>query len=336
VKLEIRPRRALAPLVLVGVVAGAPAWWTMVRMPGANPERAAMTDESRGLAQELERSVVALAADIGPRNVWRPGALHEAEAWVRAAFEAAGYEVRDEAYEVGGVTCRNLWVEVPGTASPEEIVVIGAHYDSIPDCPGANDNGTGVAAVLALAQRLRGRPLERTLRLIAFVNEEPPHFRTADMGSDVHARGCRARGERVVAMMSIETIGYYSDEPGSQSFPVPGLGLLYPDRGDFIVFTSNLGSRKWVRRAVKTFRAEAGFPCEGAALPGLVPGVGWSDQASFWKHGYPGIMVTDTAPFRYPWYHTTGDTPDKVDYERTAQVVLGLERVIADWVDARP
>lgn len=334
-RLLARVGRILLLLFLVGGVACALAWWTMVRMPGTNPERAAASEVDE-LATELEASVVALAGEIGPRNVGHPGPFAAAAEWVRASFADGGHEVHEESFEVDGVTCRNLWVELPGATSPDEIVVVGAHYDSVFDCPGANDNGTGVAAVLALARRLRGRRLGRTLRLIAFANEEPPYFSTPDMGSDVHARGCRARGEDVVAMMSIETIGYYSDEPGSQTFPVPGLGLLYPDRGNFIVFVGNVASRRWVRRAVKTFRAEAGFPCEGAALPGFVAGVGWSDQASFWKHDYPGIMVTDTAPFRYPWYHTSGDTPDKVDYESTARVVLGLERVIANWTEVAP
>ena len=183
-----------------------------------------------------------------------------------------------------------------------------------------------------LARAFAGRTPTRTLRLVFFVNEEPPHFQTEHMGSWVYAKQCRKRNENVVAMLSLETIGYYSDDKGTQKYPRP-LSLFYPSRGNFIAFVGNVSSRRLVRQVVGSFRRHARFPSEGGAIPGFVPGVGWSDHWSFWQEGYEAVMVTDTAPFRYPHYHLPSDGPDKLDYERTALLVSGLERVVEDLVN---
>jgi hypothetical protein len=150
------------------------------------------------------------------------------------------------------------------------------------------------------------------------------------MGSLVYAKRCQARGEQISAMISLETIGYFSDAPHSQKYPSPGLGVFYPTTGNFISFVGNFPSRGLVRRAIGLFREQGKIPAEGAALPSIVPGVGWSDQWSFWQCGYPAIMVTDTAPFRYPYYHMSSDTPAKLDYDRFALVVSGMEKVIVE------
>jgi Zn-dependent M28 family amino/carboxypeptidase len=168
------------------------------------------------------------------------------------------------------------------------------------------------------------------LRFVAFVNEEPPYFLSGEMGSLVYARRCKERGDKISAMISLETIGYFSDAPHSQRYPSPILGIPYPKVGNFIGFVSNIRSRPLLRRVVALFRRDAKIPSEGAALPWFVPGVSWSDQWSFWKYGYPAIMVTDTAPFRYPYYHSSSDTPDKLDYDRFALVVSGMKKVIEE------
>jgi hypothetical protein len=325
-----------AVLLLLGLTALAVvAWWTMGRMPGANPSRLPPWIEAeRELAAELRHDLHALSVEIGERNTRLPENLARAADLVHERFATAGYSVEEEVQTVDGVVCRNVLVEIPGAS--EEIVIVGAHYDSALGSPGANDNGTGVAALLALARALRGVEPRRTLRLVAFANEEPPHFGTSEMGSALHARGCAARGERVAVMLSLETLGCYSDERGSQTFPVPGLDLVYSDRGDYVVFVGNVASRTWVRSAVGTFRRSAGFPCEGAALPEQIPGVGWSDQLWFWRSGWPGLMATDTAPFRDAHYHTSRDTLEHVDVERLARVVRGIEQVVRDWVGATP
>lgn len=279
-------------------------------------------------ATELRRHIETLAVGIGERNVWRYGALNETADYIAAELSKAGYRPERQTYEVSKLPVSNLEGVLPGTARREESVVVGAHYDTVAGSPGANDNGTGVAAMLELARRFASRPQPRTLRFVAFVNEEPPFFRTAQMGSVVYATAARARGERIVGMLSLETMGYYSDAPGSQQYPAP-VGFLYPDTGNFIGFVSNVRSARLLRRARRAFRQRTTFPVQAAALPAAVPGVGWSDQWAFWQAGYPAIMVTDTAPYRYPWYHTAEDTPDKISTAALADVVDGLERVVS-------
>ena len=183
--------------------------------------------------------------------------------------------------------------------------------------------------MLEVARLLKTQQLPRTVRFVAFVNEESPFFSTDSMGSLLYARRARARGEKIVAMLSIEMIGFYSEARKSQHYPFP-LSRFYPDTANFIGFVGNISSRALVRRSIASFRRHTPFPSEGVAAPGWMTGIGWSDQWAFWKHGYPGLMITDTAFFRYAHYHTERDTPEKIDYTRMARVVVGLARVVAD------
>ncbi|MEY2527852.1 MAG: hypothetical protein QOE73_2623, partial [Verrucomicrobiota bacterium] len=265
---------------------------------------------------------------IGERNMHRYPQLKAAADFIESSFSRAGLQPRRDTYELGGRACHNIEAEIRG-ARPE-IFLIGAHYDSVFGSPGANDNGSGVAAMLALARRFAPRSTTHTLRFVAFVNEEPPYFQTSEMGSFVYASRCKARGDQISAMISLETIGYFSDAPGSQTYPSVGLGAFYPKVGNFIGFVGNVSSRSFLRRAMAAFRQQRKLPSQGAALPSFIPGVAWSDQWSFWEHGYPGIMITDTAPFRYPHYHSATDTPDKLDYDRFTLVVSGVEKMIED------
>ena len=304
-------------------------WWFGMRMPGRNVSTAApLSADEMALRAELAADVQALAGDIGERNTRRYPQLNAAADFIENSFSRAGLRPRRDTYELSGRACHNIEAEIRG-AHPQ-IVVIGAHYDSVFGSPGANDNGSGVAAMLALARRFAGKPTGQTLRFVAFVNEEPPYFQTEQMGSFVYARRCKARGDQISAMISLETIGYFSDTPHSQTYPSLGIGAFYPTTGNFIGFVGNVGSSGLLRRAISLFRQEAKLPSEGAALPSFIPGVGWSDQWAFWQHGYPGIMITDTAPFRYPHYHAVTDTPDKLDYDRFALVVSGVEKTIAE------
>ena len=255
--------------------------------------------------------------------------LGAAIAFVEERLQQAGYKPTRETFEVSGKAFANIVAERRGTRAHEPMVIVGAHYDSVLGSPGANDNGSGVAAVLALAEHFKGCELRHTLRFVAFTNEEPPHYRSAAMGSFVHARGCHQAGVSVRAMLSLETMGFFSDAPGSQSYPPP-LGWLYPSRGNFIGFVASFGNRALLARVIGSFRRHTQFPSEGAALPAATPGVSWSDHWSFWQFDYPALMVTDTAPFRYPHYHTAGDTADKVDYEKLGRVVAGLARVVEE------
>lgn len=283
------------------------------------------------LRDTLNRDVERLAGEIGERNMNRFHSLELAADFLEASLAAAGYAVHRHTYDALGQSVSNLEVEIQGSSRADEIVVIGAHYDSVQGSPGANDNATGAAAVLALARTFAKATPSRTLRFLEFVNEEPPYFQTEAMGSLVYARRCRQRQERIVAMVSLETLGYYADARGSQHYPFP-FHLFYPSIGNFIGFVGNIRSGRLVRAAIDSFRRAARFPSEGVATFSTIPGVGWSDQWAFWQQGYPGIMVTDTAPYRYPHYHTVEDTPEQIDYERLAHVVDGLQHVVHDLV----
>jgi hypothetical protein len=315
--------------VLLVIVFG--LWGCMIRMPGKSYDGAlpALSAEQTQLRQVLQRHVEQLADTLGERNIARPESLHAAADYVRQTFAAAGYEFQRQIYDIEETSCENLIVQIDGLGRPVEIVIVGAHYDSADGTPGANDNATGVAAMLELARAFAGKPQARTLRFIAFVNEEPPYFQTEQMGSLVYARRCRSFKENIVAMIAFDGIGYYSDAPDSQKYPPP-IGWCYPSKGNFIVFVGNTSSGGLVRQAVRSFREHASFPSQGTALPGALPGVGWSDHWSFWQERYPGIMVTDTLPFRYPDYHLLSDSIDNIDYERMARVVDGMKYVVAD------
>ena len=332
VKARMRSPKLAKLIVLVGlvVVASAAACTMTIRMPGESYQGPlpAATDELRALEYELQSYVQTLAGDIGERNLFHYDKLITAAEYIRSTLADIGYEVQGQTYEVAGKVCENIEVEVLGTDRPDEILLIGAHYDSVQGSPGANDNATGVAAMLTLARVFKQHPVKRTIRFVAFTNEEPPYFQSEDMGSRRYAQRSRQRGESIDLMISLETIGYYSDDPGSQSYPPP-LNFMYPNTGNFIAFVSNTENGLWVRILTDVFRQQVPFPSEGAALWGWIPGVGWSDHWAFWKEGFPAVMVTDTALFRYPAYHTAEDTPDKVHYEHLARVVSGMQRVIA-------
>ena len=274
-------------------------------------------------AQQLEAHVTRLAGEIGERNVFRPEALAAAARYIEEEWRRQGYEVTRLAYTARGVESLNLEVTRSGRRFSEQILLVGAHYDSVRGSPGANDNGTGVAALLELSRLFARASPERSLRFVAFVNEEPPFFNSGSMGSMVYARAARERGDDIRLAISLETLGYYSEEPGSQRYP-PLFRYFYPDRGNFIAFVSNFRSRSWLKRAVRAFRASSDFPLESVASFEFVPGIGWSDHLSFWRQGYRGLMITDTAPYRYPHYHLPSDTPEKIDYSSLARVTEGL------------
>ena len=331
--------RLLVYSILVGVLLAAlgPGGCYMTAMPGRShvgplPE---LTVEDTEVRDRLRGHVETLAGAIGERNAHAFGyaRLQEAAAYIREQFERCGYTVEEQAFSVLKNDVVNIEAALAGTSLADEILIVGAHYDSVIGCPGANDNASGIAGMLEVARLLADSAPARTVRFVAFVNEEPPFFQTDDMGSLVYARRCRQRGENVVGMISLETIGYYSDREGSQQYPAP-FNLYYPSVGDFIGFVGNLKSRSFVRKAIALFRDQAAFPSEGVAAPSYLPGIGWSDHWSFWQQGYPALMVTDTAPFRYPHYHTAEDAPDKIDYDRTARVVVGLTRVVSGLASA--
>jgi hypothetical protein len=177
---------------------------------------------------------------------------------------------------------------------------------------------------------LRGRTDVR-IRLVLFVNEEPPYYRTGDMGSYRYGRALAERGERVIGMIALETLGCFFEAPGTQHYPMP-FGLIYPSEANFIAFVGLLRSRSraFLHAVIDSFRRHTAFPTIGGVAPGIVPGIDWSDHWSFEQFRYPALMITDTAIYRYPHYHLATDTPDKVDVAKLARIVRGLDRVIRD------
>jgi Zn-dependent M28 family amino/carboxypeptidase len=317
-------------------LAAATAWllWYMIKVPGVSYSGALrpLSAEEEAIAGNLRRHVAAVASR--EHNLFHFSELEASARYIEQALSGPGHAVQAHAYRTGDREVRNIEVEIKGRERAGEILVVGAHYDSVLGAPGANDNGSGVAAVLELARLfVAGKPA-RTLRFVLFVNEEPPFDRTESMGSRVYVRQMKERGENAFAMLSLETIGWYSDEPRSQRYPFP-LSLFYPSTGNFIAFVSNLASRPLLHETIASFRRHAGIPSEGVAAPAWLPGVDWSDHWSFWQEGWPALMVTDTAPYRYPHYHTERDTPDQVDYERLARVVTGLHAMLRELARVR-
>ncbi len=334
-----RPRRSARVRLVVGAVLACAAiggWFAWRALIGSGPAPAPPialgTEGLADMSERLEGHVEHLAGKIGERHFAHPAALEEAAAYIERSFDGFGFKVRNQPFVAARVEVRNIEVEIAGDTRPDEIVVVGAHYDTASGTPGANDNGSGVAALIELARFFKvssaNAPPTRTLRFVAFVNEEPPFFQSSNMGSAVYAERCAERQESIVAMLSLETMGWYSDEPESQTYPSPALRAIYPGEGNFIGFIGNTGSAELITKSVSLFRAASSFPCEGAAMPGVVEMAGWSDHWAFWQIGAPAFMVTDTAPLRYPHYHEAEDTPDKVDFARLALVVEGLRAVI--------
>ncbi|MFT3708324.1 MAG: M28 family peptidase [Archangium sp.] len=301
----------------------------MVSMPGTSYAGPAVASEDAALVETLRADVTHLAVDIGERNIVNtPAKLEETQAWLTQRLGALGYEVTAQDYPVGERKVANLVVEKKGTTLANELIVIGAHYDTAPGNPGADDNGSGVAALLSLAQHFATREPMRTVRFIFFTNEEPPFFRKATMGSEVSAKRSREANEAIKAMISLETMGYFTDEPNTQHYPFP-FSLFYPSKGNFIAFVADTESRELIHAAVTAFRAsEAKVASEGASVPAAIEGVDWSDHGPYWRQGYRALMVTDTAPNRNPNYHEASDLPGTLDFTRLAHVTIGLRAVI--------
>lgn len=318
-----------------------------LNMPGSSyhDKLPVLSADETALSRELKKHVQYLAETIGERNLVHYEGLNKSAEYLAEQFKAAGCKPEVQEYKVPAGFLRSKWqdkhyeqqiyknivVEIKGTEKQDEIIVIGAHYDSVPiaGCKGANDNASGVAATLALAKYFADKPQKRTLRFVAFANEEPPFFWTKGMGSYVYAKSCRAKKEKITAMLTPETIGCYSDEAGSQKYPPP-LNLVYPSTGNFIAFVGDSESESLIKECVKSFRANAKFPSEGACLSRIILHIGFSDHWSFWKMDYRALMITDTAMFRYKYYHTASDDYDRLDYDKMARVVEGLKHVVGD------
>jgi hypothetical protein len=296
----------------------------------ASPALAPLSEREQQLARQLASDVEHLASKIGERSsreLWNQASA--ADFLVRQ-LEAARYAVTRQGFELApDAVAQNLEVQVRGGMLGEEIVVVGAHYDSAVGSPGADDNASGVAALLALARALADARPMRTVRLVAFGTQEQPYWKTAQMGSTVYAKAAAARGDRIVAMLSIEGIGCFSDAARSQQWSGT-LAQRFPDRGDFIAIVGNERSAELAERVLQVFRKPGGVPAEGGALPDVEAELGGADHWAFWQVGFPAVIITDTGRLRYAHHGQATDTPDRLDYERMARVVVGIERVVLE------
>jgi FtsZ-binding cell division protein ZapB len=279
-------------------------------------------------AENLKKHVVALAKDIGERNFMQYQNLERSANYIKQEFRNYGYQPQEQIYSLEGKSFRNIFAAKAGKAQPDKIIIICAHYDSVIGSCGADDNASGVAGLLELARILSQEELNCTIKFIAFTNEEPPFFMSKDMGSFRYAQEAKKRKEDILGVLCLESIGYYSDKKGSQSYPL-GFRFFYPDKGNFIAVVSNFGSQDFLRKIVREFRKQSNFPLQFLTAPMfLAPAISFSDHWSFWKFGYKAVMVTDTAFYRNPYYHTAADTYEKLDYTSMQDAVAGLCGVI--------
>ncbi len=269
-----------------------------------------------------------------PRNTIYINSLEDSANYIKNELELLGYVVNFQPFNVDKRTVNNIEIVLEPKDKHSKTLIIGAHYDSFYKSLGANDNASGVAATIELARQLKDLNGKSALRIrfVLFVNEEPPYFKTQYMGSAVYANALDVKKEEFLGMLSLETMGYYSSKPNSQRYPFP-LNILYPDTGNFIAFVGGTSARSFVRETIGAFREKAQFPSEGGTAPSFVQGIDWSDHRSFSAVGIPALMVTDTAAFRYPQYHSRNDTYDRIDSRQLAHVVSGLEKVIRHWAE---
>ncbi|MFT5465370.1 MAG: hypothetical protein ACI8UO_000464 [Verrucomicrobiales bacterium] len=282
-------------------------------------------------AGAIQRHVDNLSNRIGPRHAGEPEKLEAARIYLLStlAIRNMGYKPQEQVYQIGEAEQEfaNIEVELKGTTWPEQLLIVGAHYDSVSTSPGADDNASGVAAMLALADAFAAKPQARTIRFVAFTNEEPPYFQTENMGSTRYAERCKKRGEDIVGMIALESLGYFSDEPGSQNYP-PEIADDFPETGNFAAIVGNLDSAVLADFVHSSFKHVDVIPSVSGAFPAHIDGVGWSDQWSFWREGYPAVMITDTAVFRNPNYHKATDTAATLDFERLARTTIAIEMAI--------
>ncbi|NOY44337.1 MAG: M20/M25/M40 family metallo-hydrolase [Deltaproteobacteria bacterium] len=278
-------------------------------------------------AKALRRHVEHLTVRIGSRSVGEPEALGQARDYITETLGQAGFEARLQAVPYAGRIYHNVIAAVPGSESGE-LVVVGAHYDTVWGTPGADDNGSAVAVLLEVARALAETRPRHPVELAFFTLEEPPVFPSRSMGSSVYAAALREAGRSVRAMICLEMVGYYQGSKGGQSFPFPFMGWFYRSTPDFVAVIGNWSSRGLAGEVAGAFREAAHLPVETLALGRFVPGVDFSDHRWFWAMGWPAVMVTDTAFYRNPHYHRSTDTIDTLDFGAMAELVKGLVRAV--------
>jgi len=279
----------------------------------------------------LRIAVTKLSREIGIRSYQDHVKLEKTVRYLSAELSSFGCQVSTQSFKFAGHTYQNVIAELKGTTSPEQVLVVGAHYDTVRTTPGADDNASGVAGLLGLTRLFANKPLGKSVRFVAFPLEEPPAYRTKNMGSYHYAASLAKAREQVEGMICLEMIGFFSERPGSQHYPIPFMNLKFPKTGSFIAMVGNRKSRQFTQQIAAGFRKATDLTLVTLNAPAFVVGIDFSDHWSFGKFGYPAFMVTDTAFYRNPNYHAPSDLPDTLDYNRMAQVVDGLKAAVEEW-----
>jgi Zn-dependent M28 family amino/carboxypeptidase len=282
------------------------------------------------LEQALRRHVETLTVEIGPRAPGLGGSLPRTAAYIRSVLDEAGLSVAEQPYDFFGEQVVNLIAAPPAIATAPAFYVVGAHYDSVPSTPGADDNASAVAVLLELARRLPQLALRAPVRLVAFTMEEPPAFTTGLQGSRIFVKACQAAGERVAGAIVLEMVGYTAPR---QIYPPVLRFAGYPREGNFIGIVGNWRSRPFGRAVLRGFRKNPRLPVESLFVPfdgRILPATRLSDHASFWDARLPAVMVTDTAFFRNPHYHLPTDTIDTLDFAFMAGLVDSLALALTE------
>jgi len=320
---------------LLFLVIGIILAWPVVKVRWFSPAGALSTGgpDLEGAGAMLYEHVRHLSVRIGSRSFYEYGKLEETKAYIRSTLEEMGYRPEMQDYEYEGRLFSNIIVTIGGSGTSGETVIVGAHYDTVPGTPGADDNASAVAVLLEMCRSLRREAPSRTLKLIFFTLEEPPHYNTRVMGSAVYARAAKARDEKIHVMLSLEMVGYFSDTEGGQSFPLPLMNLVFPTKPDFLAVVGDSESKELVKKIKDSVEKGDGVPVETLCASRWVPGVALSDHNSFWKEGYRAAMITDTAFYRNPHYHGPGDTIDTLNFQRMTGVLKGLVQAVRDLAE---
>lgn len=284
-------------------------------------------DDIREVEVNLQATVHFLSEEIGARSYEDLEELERSADYIEEKMISCGCNVKRQSFTYMGNTYHNIIGEA-GRDKNSEILVIGAHYDTVPGTPGADDNASGIAGLLELARLTAATPTSRTVYFVAFTLEEPPLFKTRHMGSYMYAKSLKKDKVRVEGMISLEMIGYFCDKKGCQYYPFTFFKWFYPEKGDFIAFVGNIASKEFTKKVKNAFQKVSTLPVKSLNTLSLVPGVDFSDHSSFWSFDYPAFMITDTAFYRNPHYHTAGDKAHTLDYKRMALLVSGLKSAL--------
>lgn len=282
----------------------------------------------RVMRRKLHRHVQVLSEEIGPRNLTHYACLNKAAEYISGEMKSADGDFSRQDYVCDKKEVANLIFEKPGSEKPDEIIVIGSHYDTVTESPGADDNATGIAALLELIHLLHDYPNERTLRFVAFTLEEPPYFGTDMMGSRYNAKHSSEKEENIIAMIAFEMLGYFSENKKSQKYPISSMHQRFPSTGDFLAVLGNSQSDR-LSEKIAAFMNETSLIDIGAFIPySYIPGNDLSDHSSFWAYNYPAVMITDTAFYRNPHYHEVTDTIDKLNFRYFAKGVYSMAHML--------